>query len=793
MNKFLLLFSYFCCLLPLTANAAVQGDWSLHLSYHDGKQCIRSGNELYTLFGQNLLIYNISTTENTTVDRISHGLSDKRILQLGYSPTRKLLVLLYVDGNIDLFSPETGRVVNLPQLKNNNDGDILLNKLRVHNDHAFISTNTGFLWIDLLKEEFKGFYRIGACNDVTLFGKHIFMARTEGGIQYASATDNLADISLWKNYLSFKTTDLVATTAALHIVTSPGEGPAAGIWYATLSEATTTPAPARQIGNYSLNDAHADAEDNVVATAPQHLIVYKKGGETPHIINKPAEGNFFEPDGKDGFWVALDSRGVINTPVADNKIDYAHTQASFGGFGPRYDKHYYMTYDGTDLLIAAGRLDPTDVDHLPQTTMLYNADGWKFFDTPTASDGYIGSRFEDATSIAADPRQKGRYFVSTARTGIYEYDSSERFGKIVRQYSRGNSGLNSVTALYKEPVGVEYVRTDGLSFDKEGNLFVINNQRDTTLWVLKTDGSWKGLYHPSLKQAPTLEKTLVDSRGRLWIASRRTVNNHAGGFFCLDYNGTIDNTDDDIAVYRSSFINQDGANCLFQRGFAMAEDKDGVVWLGTDQGIFKVEDPDRWFATDFHITQVKVPRNDGTNYADYLLSGVPITAIAIDGANRKWVGTEGNGVYLLSPDGTSTLHHFTSLNSPLLSDNIWSIACHPTSGQVMISTDSGLLSYNARVTEPRSNLQRSTLRVYPNPVAPEHNGSIMLDGLVNDADIKVTNTGGITVAHGTSTGGSFLWDGRGYDGKRVGSGIYYFHIASPDGRSAVVAKVAIIR
>lgn len=793
MNKYLFLFFSFCCLFPFASGFSATNPWSLHLSYHDGKQCLRAGEELYALFGENLLIYNISTTEITTVDRVSHGLNGKRIKEIGYSKTRKLLVLLYADGNIDLFSPQTGEVTNLPQIKRDNDSDIQLHQLSVRQDHAFISTNVGFFWVDLAKREFRGFYRIGSCNDVAIFGQHIFVARTVAGVIYARSTDNLSDTSLWKNYFPHKTLSLISTASALHLITSPSEQSAAGVWYVAASPDADTPLSARQIGNYSLTGAHADVDDNVVAVAPGHLLVYAKGGETPEIFTRPSEGNFFEPDGKGGFWVALDGRGVVSVAPKGAAIDYAAASLSIGGFGPRYDRQYYMTYDGADLLVAAGRLDPTDADHLPQTAMLYDGQRWKLFDAPTTADGYIGSRFEDATCIATDPHRKGRYFVSTARTGIYEYDFSERFGKIARQYSRGNSALNSVTALYKDPVGVEYVRTDGVVFDKAGNLFVVNNQRDTTLWVLKPDGSWKGLYHPSLKQAPTLEKTLIDSRGRLWVASRRTVNNHAGGFFCIDYNGTIDNTDDDIAVYRSSFFNQDGASCIFQRGFAMVEDKDGAVWLGTDQGIFKVEDPDRWFNKDFHVTQVKVPRNDGTNYADYLLSGVAVTAIAIDGANRKWIGTEGNGIYLFSPDGERMILHFTSADSPLLSDNIWSIACHPVSGQVMIATDSGLLSYESHVSEPLPSLRREALRVYPNPVRPDYEGDIVLDGLVSDADIKVTDAGGRTVAHGTSLGGTFIWNGRGYDGTRVGSGIYYFHIASPDSKNAVAAKVAIIR
>ena len=225
----------------------------------------------------------------------------------------------------------------------------------------------------------------------------------------------------------------------------------------------------------------------------------------------------------------------------------------------------------------------------------------------------------------------------------------------------------------------------------------------------------------------------------------------------------------------------------------MAQDRDGAIWLGTNEGVFVVDDPKTWFDNDFHVTQIKVPRNDGTDYADYLLAGVPITAIAVDGANRKWIGTQGDGVYLLSPDGVKTIHHFKANNSPLFSDNIWSIACHPTNGSVMISTDVGMLSYEGDASEPNEQLNRSQLRVYPNPFRPTMQRQVTLDGLTADADVRVTTTSGALVFAGRSQGGLFRWDGRDSRGVMVASGVYYFHISTADGSKGATAKVAVVR
>lgn len=772
-----------------TSWAQSQDKWSLHLAYHDGREGVRLGDWLYTLMGENLLAYHTKTTEVVTIDRLSHGLSGKRILHLGVSGARGLVVLLYADGNIDLYYPNTGTVVNIPQLRNSNEGDLVLNALRVQNDVAFVATNTGFAWIDLAKEELYGFYRLGACNDVAMMDNRVYAALTAGRVLHAHTLDNMSDRSIWQEFVGSTITSLVATKKGLFLV-APASDAKSGVTFAAATGDATLPST-RHLGHYDLSSVHADESDNVVAVGNSQILFYPEATTSATIIQRPVNGSAFIPDGKGGFWVGLDGKGFIQTPIVDNTLDYGRVQASFGGFGPRLDKHYFMRYNGTELLVAAGRLDPYDLENTPQTAMLYDGKEWKTFDTPTAQDGFVGSLFTNATSITPDPNRPGRYLVSTARTGVYDYDETT-WGKISRQYTRGTSALNSPTILYNSAGGINYVRTDGVNFDAKGNLFLINNQRDTTIWVMKPDRTWKDIYIPELLQAPTLEKTMFDSAGRLWINSRRTVSNHNGGFLCLDYNGTVDNPDDDVYMYRSSLTNQDGTSYVIQ-GYSMAEDKDGAVWLGTDQGIFKVDNPAQWLNKDYQVTQIKVPRNDGTPYADYLLAGVAVTAIAVDGANRKWVGTQGNGVYLFSPDGVTTIHHFTTNNSPLFSNNIWSIACHPTNGEVMIATENGLLSYHSDASEPQSILSRETASVYPNPIRPGYFGPITVEGLVADADVKVTNAGGIVVANGTSVGGTFTWDGRGYDGSPVGSGIYYFHIATSDGKQAIATKVAIVR
>lgn len=192
------------------------------------------------------------------------------------------------------------------------------------------------------------------------------------------------------------------------------------------------------------------------------------------------------------------------------------------------------------------------------------------------------------------------------------------------------------------------------------------------------------------------------------------------------------------------------------------------------------------------LTQVKVPRNDGTNYADYLLSGVNVSCMAIDGGGRKWFGTNGFGVYLISADNMTQLQYFTAANSPLLSDNIESIAINNTTGEVFFGTDQGLCSYMSDATEAAIEIVKDNVYAYPNPVVPGYDGLITIVGLSLNADVKILSASGQLVAEGRSNGGTFTWNGRDRSGKRVASGVYMVAIATSDGKKGTVCKIAVV-
>jgi hypothetical protein len=265
------------------------------------------------------------------------------------------------------------------------------------------------------------------------------------------------------------------------------------------------------------------------------------------------------------------------------------------------------------------------------------------------------------------------------------------------------------------------------------------------------------------------------------------------GIFCIDTKGTLENYKDDNCILLQEIINQDETVYNPDEFYGICEDLEGKVWFGTTLGLFVIDNPEEVFEKDFRITQVKVNRNDGSGLADYLLSGLPVTCITVDGANRKWVGTQNNGVFLISADGQETIHHFTTADSPLLSDAIQDIAVNSITGEVAIGTEKGLCSYMSDAIEAAEDLVKDDVLVYPNPVKSDYTGPIAITGLTMNAEVKILSSNGQLVWNGVSSGGMVTWNGCNMNGKRVSSGVYHVVANDDAGNKAIVTRIVVIK
>ena len=440
--------------------------------------------------------------------------------------------------------------------------------------------------------------------------------------------------------------------------------------------------------------------------------------------------------------------------------------------GPKYNYFYCMRFVN-NLLYTCGGLWGHLIDAgRPGTIQILDKDNWTIYDDSIAAK--TGIKYVDVNSVDVDPLDPNHVFAG-AKSGLYEFQN----GKFIKHYNSENSLITSFNNIDKN-----YQLVTSVKFDTDGNLWMLNSQSPSNQSLIEytKEGKWVSHHKPELYNLGSLECLMQDSRGLLWF-----VNNYHGlpSIYCYQA------STDQLNIY-SSFVNEDGITLTPNYVRYVTEDKNHDMWIGTNIGPLLLYKKDITSDTPI-FTQVKVPRNDGTNYADYLLSGVDISCIAIDGGNRKWFGTNGNGIYVISNDCLTQIYHFTTNNSNLLSNNIESIAINEQTGEVFVGTDKGLCSYMSDAGSPNSEMTKDNVWAYPNPVKPTYTGRITITGLSFDSDVKIVTANGILVNQGRSNGGIYTWDGKDQNGKKVASGIYMVETATSDGNKGTVCKIAIIK
>ena len=448
--------------------------------------------------------------------------------------------------------------------------------------------------------------------------------------------------------------------------------------------------------------------------------------------------------------------------------------------GPKYNGFTYIQYLNNSLYTVPGLFKSGYVDsNTPGSVQILHDGEWaNYQENLSLKTGYD---YLDNNVLAVDPRNANHVFVG-GRTGLYEFLD----GQLKAYYNKDNSLLQG--AMYKgRELGNNYVLINGLRFDNKGDLWILNSQASReNLLRLSADGQMTSFSKPALMKdgvgGSVLTSMVFDNRNNLWFC-----NDHWDypALFC--YQPTTDKL-----LSFTRFVNEDGSNLDLVPHSVMPL-SNGDVWVTTTIGPLLLSQSVIDNPETAVFTQVKVPRNDGTNLADYLLSGIDVTCMAIDGGGRKWFGTKANGVYLISADNMTQVKHITSSNSPLLSDNILSIAINNATGEVFFGTDKGLCSYMSDATTPSDQPSEDKTYAYPNPVRPGYTGPITIVGLSMNADVKIVTTNGVLVAAGISNGGSFIWDGKDKSGKPVASGVYMVESADEDGNNGVVCKVAIVR
>ena len=782
MTKRLILFCYLIVfsISQIHSAPSLQGraggeSWQIYPAYNVCTQNIPVGHRIYALMESKLMAYDTDDHSITTFDW-TRQLSDVAISFIHYSAEARRLILVYDNGNIDLLSVDNDDdVINLAQLKNSTLQNKKVNNVQVSGTKAYVCTAFGILVIDMKDGIIDATYQLDLDVRSCAVNATAVYAGTATGLWIGQLADNLQDKTSWRQFNT--------NYHAQHMECFDGLiwAQVDGWLFVSNPEVTRfTSVIKNTCGRLTYMTLF---DDRLLVGNAAHVFLFDSTSDQLHLTGSYPWNTITYHDKI--FW-ASDGYNGLQAYSLDNDT-FTPIVTALRAESPLHDYSLHMRYAGDRLLVAGGHPNYSPTSR-PGTAYILEPDGtWNNFDYASAAAAFPKERFLDVTNIAQDPNDPNHHYVGTARSGIYEFRDSKCVGHI---------GLENAPFYSILPENVNpqwFVVADGLTYDPDGNLWVLNctqGAQDTTIRVMRPDGSWLGIPCPEIKDASTLDRIFFDSKGRTWINSRRM---DARGIFMLDTNGTLDRTSDDHRQHRGTIVNQYATSYAPDEFSCLAEDAEGQIWFGTNLGPFVINDPDNFRASDFRFEQVKVSRTDGSGLADYLLSGIPILSIAVDGGQRKWFGSAGSGVYLISADSQEELLHFTTDNSPLPSDNVYDIAIDGASGRVFFATDKGLCSYLSDATDPAEALSDDDVYAFPNPVDPDYHGPITVRGLTYDAEVKITSSTGQLIWQGVSNGGTFTWNGCDQRGRRVSSGIYNVIAATSRGDKAIVTRIAFIR
>lgn len=757
-------------LLAITIQLQAQlamGKWRTHLAYNATNLITQSDRQIYAVGNGALFSVNKEDESITSYSKIT-GLNDVNISWIDYDNNGKKLLISYANGNIDLLT-ETG-IKNIPDLFNKPmNSNKKVNHSFFYNDTAYLSCNFGIIALNTKRNEIADTYYIGPNGSElnilnTIVYNNSIYAQTNSQIYFASVDNrNLANYQQWKAVQNL-----------------PGSG--------TLNKIilfNNRLALHRDNKLYILNSDESWSQllpsINIqkVFTSNNRLLIYSSPNELYSVSTDLKVSPFtnlgevinatFEPN-KQVWWLAGNAKGVI--AVHENQSNIK----TYLPEGPKNNIAWNMTFSDNKLFVVPGGRWAAQYQRTGQV-MVFENEKWTNYDTDTIAKA-TGINALDFMTVAVNPKDNNHFFITSYGRGVYEFKNN----KFHKWHNITNSTLETI--IPSSPY--DYTRTDGAAFDKDGNLLIVNTYTNSLIKVY-TNSEWKSLTFPTGKRN-VINQLLISNTNpnQKWINAPR----EGAGIFVYDDNGTLLEQSDDKSTFLSSFIDTDGNSISPTYVYCLNQDKNGVIWAGTNQGPLLFYNTSRVFEPGFTCSRIKIPRNDGTNLADYLLESEQIKAIAIDGANRKWIGTESSGVFLMSENGQETIKHFTTTNSPLISNEIMSLGINPKTGEVFIGTSQGLVSYQSNASNAENSF--NNVHAYPNPVREDYKGLITITGLIEKTNVKITDINGNLVFQTKSNGSIATWNGKAGNGKKVKTGVYLAICANEDGTQNAIAKIMII-
>lgn len=745
-------------------NALPIGSWRSHLPYKSGERVTQSNSEIFYSTPFSIMVLDKEELSTRFITSIQ-GLSNTGIRTIKYNPGSETLVIVYNNSVIDLY--RNGEVITLNQIKNflNIPGDKTINNLFILNDSTvYLAASYGISALNVRSAEFSfSTFMNTNVRSVSQFGGFLYAA-TDEGIYRISANDNLREnFERWEYLDDEEGFPLDYSSHAFAIFDDRlfldinNE-----LYY--LDE--------QGIPNLFYQEEDTGLELVYLSAEGTHLLA---GYRCNSGNCGPSKAYYFRPDGSGDrlsggcvgfpYYALEDERGWVW--FGDGFRFFRRTFSAadpncvqWDINSPYSERNWDMEVQNGKLWMAAGAVDQTLSNRfLDHGFSSYHEGQWTTYNRWTRAEMRgenqdastpegRGDDLFDILSIAVNP-QNGTVYAGSFFEGIMEVSPEDE----LTLYNEKNTPLQTTGP------GSGTVRIGGLAFDEHGTLWVTNHsaQNGRSILSLDAEGTWQS-YNRVCNQA-ILFDIEVDIFGNKWAV----IGDSQAGVLVFNENNPEDPTDDQCRTISANNSNlpTNTVNCL-------SPDLDGNVWVGTNDGVVIFECGSIVFDSELCSGTLKIVERDGNTA--YLLETENVQAIAVDGANRKWVGTS-NGLFLLSPDGEDELAYFTTSNSPLFDNEIQSLTIDQQTGEVFIGTAKGILSYQSDAVKGKQ-FHSSNILVYPNPVRPEYQGPIAIKGLARDAVVKITDINGKMVYETNAQGGQAIWDGRDYNGRRANTGIY---------------------
>lgn len=770
----IILFSFFSFTV-LAANFNTTG-WKTYLSYNNTNSVEESNDQVFVVAEGSLYTYG---KDDNSIKQYykGNGLNDNTISLIRYNKQTKSLLIIYDNSNIDIL--EGGVATNLPYLSTSTSiRDKQINSVLVNDEYAYLSTAFGIVVVNMAKKEIKDTYKLSlnitscAIQNGNIYASTTNKAEVSSGIIYASLKENLLDKANWKPYGLSNLSDSHTISAIasfkntlFYLVSQQG------IFYENNGELS------RIINSSTLKYMKVIGEKLACIDNSRVFIV----SDTQKFDQINLSINDISTYQADKYWIAEGSKGLrsiqrkgsnsfeaLNEPII---LDGPYSNSAFD-IVCKNDK-VYMIIGGKDLLNGK-RFDKGGY------ILTYDYDKWSFIDPKEAQKKLnLPRNPRDYTSIAVttDDSNDEIVYASSMGDGVIQYKN----GTPVQSYNEKNA--------FKETAGgygSGYCYIDGLAFDKNGNLWMTSSEVNHAVLVLDKAGAWHRLDIEQLRGVYTINDILITSTNDKWIYVPRNTPKLV----------MIPNSEslDEVSSYEfTTLIDTDGKELTPSNYTCVAEDKDGYIWVGTNRGAVYFTKPRISSAEDkaaTRCTRVKYTNEETGNLA-YFLDNVIVTTLKVDAGNRKWIGTKGNGVYVLDNDNETIVYQFNTTNSPLLSDNIYDIEINDKTGEVFIGTDKGLNSYQGEASEGKSDY--SEIYAYPNPVRPEHMDKVTIVGLMDNSNVKITDLNGNIIYQTKSLGGQAIWNCRNANGSRVATGVYLVLASTEEASESVVTKIIVVK